>query len=161
MTVTLMEENCMTNNTNERSKAKISQRGMHYDVRNLPRVNRCEDVLCLYNNGWDEKDNLVDFLTDSRHWCDFHGLSFSDIDRQAVLHYRAEAMSLAGYDSPQDRRAATENQEIPDFAHELLSALDYLLEQTVDMYLQHGFDLSEGEADARAKALAVIAKMRR
>jgi hypothetical protein len=41
---------------------------------------------------------------------------------------------------------------------ELLEALDYLLAQTVDMDLKYGIGLSEGEEDARAKALAVIAQ---
>jgi len=41
---------------------------------------------------------------------------------------------------------------------ELLEALDYLLEQTVDMDLKYGILLTEGEEDARAKALAIIAK---
>jgi hypothetical protein len=41
---------------------------------------------------------------------------------------------------------------------ELLEALEYLLEQTVDMDLKHGIGLSEGEQDARANALAAIAK---
>ena len=40
----------------------------------------------------------------------------------------------------------------------LLEALDYLLQQTVDMDLKHGITLSEGEKDARQKALAVIAE---
>src|SRR5580693_2736917 len=43
-------------------------------------------------------------------------------------------------------------------APELLEALDYLLEQTVDMDLKYGIGLSEGEEDARAKALAAIAE---
>jgi hypothetical protein len=43
-------------------------------------------------------------------------------------------------------------------APELLEALDYLLEQTVDMDLKYGIGLSEGEEDARTKALAAIAK---
>jgi hypothetical protein len=46
-----------------------------------------------------------------------------------------------------------EAERLRKAAPELLEALDYLLEQTVDMDL-----LSEGEEDARAKALAVIAK---
>ncbi len=41
---------------------------------------------------------------------------------------------------------------------ELLEALDYLLTQTVDQDLKYGISLSEGEEDARAKALAIIAK---
>jgi len=43
---------------------------------------------------------------------------------------------------------------------QLHGALDYLLEQTVDQDLKYGIGLSEGEEDARAKALAAIAKAR-
>lgn len=48
----------------------------------------------------------------------------------------------------------------PAHAHgpELRNALDYLLAQTVDQDLNHGIELSEGEEDARAQSLAVIAK---
>jgi hypothetical protein len=41
---------------------------------------------------------------------------------------------------------------------QLVEALDYLLQQTVDMDLKYGIDLTEGEQDARAKALSAIAK---
>jgi len=41
---------------------------------------------------------------------------------------------------------------------ELLQALHYLLEQTVEKDLKYGIGLTEGEEDARAKALAAIAK---
>jgi hypothetical protein len=40
----------------------------------------------------------------------------------------------------------------------LLEALDYLLEQTVDMDLKYGITLSEGELEARAMSLAAIAE---
>ena len=43
-------------------------------------------------------------------------------------------------------------------APKLLEALDYLLQQTVDQDLKYGIGLSEGEQDARDKALAVIAQ---
>ena len=43
-------------------------------------------------------------------------------------------------------------------APKLLEALDYLLAQTVDMDLEHGIALSEGEQDARANALSAIAE---
>jgi hypothetical protein len=49
---------------------------------------------------------------------------------------------------------------VRDNAQELLEALDYLLEQTVDQDLKYGIELSEGEEDARQRALAVIAKAR-
>lgn len=50
------------------------------------------------------------------------------------------------------------SQPLIESAPELLEALSYLLEQTVDMDLKYGIGLSEGEEDARAKALHVIAK---
>lgn len=37
-------------------------------------------------------------------------------------------------------------------------ALDCLVQQTVDQDLKYGIELSEGEADAREKALAVLAE---
>jgi hypothetical protein len=41
---------------------------------------------------------------------------------------------------------------------ELFDALDYLLEQTVDMDLNYGVGLTEGEADARRIAHTAMAK---
>jgi hypothetical protein len=43
-------------------------------------------------------------------------------------------------------------------APSLLDALEYLLEQTVDMDLAHGIELTEGENEARDKAIAAIAQ---
>lgn len=57
--------------------------------------------------------------------------------------------------TPQQQDA---NRRLIAAAPELLEALDYLLEQTVDMDLKYGIGLSEGEEDARAKGLLVIAK---
>jgi hypothetical protein len=42
---------------------------------------------------------------------------------------------------------------------EAIAALDYLLQQTIDQDLKHGITLTEGEEDARRRALAVIAKV--
>lgn len=42
----------------------------------------------------------------------------------------------------------------------ILEALDLLLEQTVDMDLAHGIELTEGEKEARRKSLAAIAAAR-
>lgn len=57
--------------------------------------------------------------------------------------------------SPEQQDA---NRRLIAAAPELLEALDYLLEQTVDMDLKYGIGLAEGEEEARAKALAAIAK---
>jgi hypothetical protein len=43
-------------------------------------------------------------------------------------------------------------------APDLLAALDYLLEQTVDCDLAYGIELTEGEHEARQMARAAIAK---
>ena len=43
-------------------------------------------------------------------------------------------------------------------APDLLDALEYLLQQTVDMDLAHGIELTEGEQEAREKAIAAIAQ---
>lgn len=40
---------------------------------------------------------------------------------------------------------------------DLVEALSYLLEHTVDADLAHGIELTQGEADARTQALAAIA----
>ena len=45
-------------------------------------------------------------------------------------------------------------------APELADALEYLLGQTVNMDLAHGIGLTEGEADARERALAILAEAR-
>ncbi len=57
--------------------------------------------------------------------------------------------------TPEQRDA---NRRLIAGAPELLEALYYLLAQTVEMDLKYGIGLSEGEEDARAKALAAIAK---
>lgn len=51
------------------------------------------------------------------------------------------------------------NARLAEAAPELLEALDYLLEQTVDQDLKHGITLTEGEEDARKRALTVIARV--
>jgi hypothetical protein len=69
---------------------------------------------------------------------------------------------IAHSDDDEGRIASPEQQDanrrLIATAPELLEALDYLLEQTVDMDLKYGIGLSEGEEDARAKALTAIAK---
>ena len=50
------------------------------------------------------------------------------------------------------------NARLGAAAPKLLEALDYLLEQTIDQDLKYGIGLSEGEEDARVKALGAIAE---
>lgn len=53
---------------------------------------------------------------------------------------------------------AESNARLIAAAPDLLEALDYLLQQTVDMDLAHGIGLTEGETEARRQALRAIAK---
>lgn len=46
----------------------------------------------------------------------------------------------------------------PQIVAELVDALNYLLEQTVDQALAEGIELTEGEMDARQKAIRAIEK---
>jgi CRISPR/Cas system CSM-associated protein Csm2 small subunit len=51
------------------------------------------------------------------------------------------------------------DRALTDTTKELVETLDYLLQQTVDQDLKHGISLTEGEEDARQRALAIIAKV--
>jgi hypothetical protein len=67
-------------------------------------------------------------------------------------------------DAPQDKAVTQANAAFIVQAcnsHEkLIEALDYLLQQTVDMDLSLGFELAKGEKEAREKAIAAIAEAR-
>lgn len=83
------------------------------------------------------------------HWEDCEGETFSalvDLDGDAEFEHSRVI------DFPEGR--------LRQAAPKLADALDYLLGQTVDMDLEHGIGLSEGEADAREQALAALAEAR-
>lgn len=54
------------------------------------RAQCCQSALETYSDAWDARTNLIDFLTDARHWCDANRLSFAELDRTAYRHYAAE-----------------------------------------------------------------------
>lgn len=78
----------------------------------------------------------------------YHGKS----EKIAVVHQQIEPT--------EDSDVTSANARLIAAAPELLEALDCLLRQTVDMDLAHGIELTEGERDARQKAIAAIAKTR-
>jgi hypothetical protein len=73
---------------------------------------------------------------------------------------RAAGSGLRHYSMPKTRDAIllAAQQGLDTARAGLLEALDYLLEQTIDQDLKYGIGLSEGEKDARQRALAAIAE---
>ena len=65
-------------------------------TENDKRVKRCAQAIRSYNDEWDEKSNLIDFLADARHWCDRNHYCFGEIDRIAYGHYVAERNGRKG-----------------------------------------------------------------
>jgi hypothetical protein len=84
-----------------------------------------------------------------------------------IIHPSGEHLtSIHFWDEPDSVEAEHAEADAKLIVHRLnchdrlVEALDYLLEQTVDQDLKYGIGLSEGEEDARAKALAIIAEAR-
>jgi hypothetical protein len=67
-------------------------------ITNADRAQRCDAALVAYNDEYDINANVIDLLTDIRHWCDANGHAFHELDRIAYEHYLAEA--TAGWRQP-------------------------------------------------------------
>ncbi len=151
---------------------------------NRERAERFAGLLPYYPDT-DEHSNAIDLLADCQHWCREQGHDFEELLRIARMHceterweehsltpHKQEDASLWGPSGQNAEATAKPKQATelkaptPDervnakLVGELADTLDYLLEQTVDMDLRYGIGLSEGEEDARAKALAAISKAR-
>lgn len=59
---------------------------------NRNRAHRAAKAIRRYDLSGDARSNLIDLLTDARHWCDRHGESFADLDRMAYDHYVCEVI---------------------------------------------------------------------
>ncbi len=57
---------------------------------NRRRAMRIGHILTWCKDWKSPREGLIDLLADARHWCDQHGESFADLDRQAYQHYLAE-----------------------------------------------------------------------
>ncbi|HUY92534.1 MAG TPA: hypothetical protein VMV10_27595 [Pirellulales bacterium] len=90
-----------------------------------------------------------DLIADLLHYAVQQGFDAGGITQRACGHFGWELLDEACLGLPRHDDA---------IVSELVAALDYLIEQTVDMDLKHGIGLSEGEEEARTKALAAIAQ---
>lgn len=59
---------------------------------NHNRASRLGKALRRYAFGNDDRSNLIDMLTDARHWCDRHGEAYAKLDRIAYDHYTCEVV---------------------------------------------------------------------
>jgi len=69
-----------------------------YPQQRRARSSKAAEVIAGYGEG-DEGENLADFLTDARHWCDQQGEDFAKFDRIAHQHYLAELNPIKGGNS--------------------------------------------------------------
>ncbi|HWB12758.1 MAG TPA: hypothetical protein VG826_26265 [Pirellulales bacterium] len=90
-----------------------------------------------------------DLITDLLHFALQQGFDAGAILQNACGNFGSELLDEAC------RGVTKPGAEI---VSALIEALHYLLEQTIDMDLKYGLILSEGEEDARAKALSAIAR---
>jgi hypothetical protein len=58
-------------------------------LSNQERADRCQDAITAYSDD-DNYTNLVDFLADMLHFCQFNGHSFPDALDTARMHFDAE-----------------------------------------------------------------------
>lgn len=89
-----------------------------------------------------------DLIADLLHYAVQNVFDAGSIMQRACGHFGAELLEEATQGLTMLDRGITS---------ELIEALHLLLQETVDMDLKYGITLSEGEAEARAQALAAIA----
>lgn len=58
-------------------------------LSNHERAARCREAVMVYSDD-DLYTNLVDFLADAMHFCQFYRHSFRDVLRTAMMHFEAE-----------------------------------------------------------------------
>ena len=90
-----------------------------------------------------------DLVADLLHYAVQNVFDAGSIMQRACGHFGAELLEEATQGLTMLDRGITS---------ELIEALHLLLQETVDMDLKHGITLSEGEEEARAKALSAIAR---
>ena len=64
-------------------------------TKNTERADRAEKAIRDYGNG-DSLDDLVDLLTNCRHFCDQRGISWGDALRMSENHFMTEWREAGG-----------------------------------------------------------------
>lgn len=110
-----------------------------------------------------------------RDWLALRARELTPVVREVLDALKAAGLLSHTNQQPNQGDTMTDQQEmtLPEWMAKLprlhaafkqyesvLSALDHLLEQTVDQDLKHGITLTEGEAEARKKAIAALADAR-
>ena len=75
-----------------------------------------------------------------------------------TLHLIDEYLTQGGYTPGIDAETLEREAHLVAAAPDLLAALEYLLQQTIDADLQYDTPLSEGEQEAETMARAAITK---
>jgi hypothetical protein len=102
---------------------------------------------------------ISDLICDLLHYARQQEFDTGSIIQQAAGHFGFELLEEALHPEGDEPLLPTPPaMPVNVTATKLLEALDYLLAQTVDMDLKYDITLSEGEEDARAKALSAIAE---
>lgn len=91
---------------------------------------------------------ISDLIADLLHYAVQQGLDAGNLMQRACGHFGYELL---------DEACRGVTKPGAGIVSRLIEAVHVLLEQTIDMDLKYGITLTEGEAEARAKALAAIA----
>ena len=64
-----------------------------YPKKRTPRPTKVAEFIASYEPNGDERENLVDLLTDAMHWCEAFGEPFDEFCGTARIHFAEEAKS--------------------------------------------------------------------
>ncbi len=77
----------------ESGRATNTEAKTYYKAENDERAGRVKDILSqMYDEDGADETNLVDLLSDIRHFCDVYAVEFGAADRVAHNHYTCEVV---------------------------------------------------------------------
>jgi hypothetical protein len=134
---------------------------MTHDPTNADRAAWAKDALAVFTSATfsgDHPDTMdkndlasatSDLIADLLHFAVQQGFDAGAIMQSACGHFGFELLEQACHGRTMFDRGITSR---------LIGAIHYLLEQTLDRDRKYGITLSEGEQDARTKALSAVAE---